>query len=231
MSDIYKGRRLFVILGILMLCVFGIYNYGLASDNTNQSIKSQIRDTELAISVLAKLSVSDVISDQKYSRSYFGESWGEIKGCNTRDVILYRDLSESVVDADCLVQSGNLTDPYTGKLIKFMRGKNTSSSVQIDHVVALSDAWKKGAYKMSQSYREAFANDPLELLAVDGPENIKKSDSDASDWLPKNISYRCEYVSRQIAVKFKYNLWISYREAQTIKNVLNKCPEQRLPSR
>jgi hypothetical protein len=112
-----------------------------------------------------------------------------------------------------------------------MRGKNTSSSVQIDHVVALSDAWKKGAYKMSQSYRETFANDPLELLAVDGPENIKKSDSDASDWLPKNISYRCEYVSRQIAVKFKYNLWISYREAQTIKNVLNKCPEQRLPSR
>ncbi len=102
-------------------------------------------------------------------------------------------------------------------------------AVQIDHVVALSDAWQKGAQRISQSQREALANDPLNLLAADGPANQQKSDADAASWLPANKSYRCIYVARQIAVKATYKLWITAAEKDAMTRVLNTCPDQTLP--
>ena len=104
----------------------------------------------------------------------------------------------------CVVLSGTLADPYTGTAIAFVRGAATSSRVQIDHVVALSDAWQKGAQQWSTQTRTRFANDPLNLLAVDGPTNQRKSDGDAATWLPPRTSYRCAYVARQTAVKARY---------------------------
>jgi hypothetical protein len=101
--------------------------------------------------------------------------------------------------------------------------------VQIDHVVALSDAWQKGAQAIEFSDRVVFANDPLNLLAVDGPANQKKGDSDAASWLPSNRQFRCQYVARQIAVKQKYSLWVTEAEKAAMKRVLNGCGEQRLP--
>ena len=131
-------------------------------------------------------------------------------------------MTDTIVDDNCKVQSGKLSDPYTGELILFHRGEN-SNAVQIDHVVALSDAWQKGAQQLSFIERVSLANDPLNLLAVDGPANQQKSDSDAASWLPPNKSFRCQYVARQIAVKQKYRLWVTAAEKSAMRGVLGVC--------
>lgn len=119
--------------------------------------------------------------------------------------------------------TGKLADPYTGKTIDFKRGKKTSSAVQIDHVVALSDAWQTGAQDIDEQKRRELANDPENLVASDGPANMQKSDSDASEWLPGNTAYRCTYVARQVHVKAKYKLWVTPDEKRAMENVLNSC--------
>ena len=164
-----------------------------------------------------------------YERQKFGDGWRIIEGCDTRNIILNRDLVQVVVDDSCKVQSGVLKDPYTNKTITFLRGPNTSADVQIDHVVALSDAWQKGAQLLSEERREELANDPLELLAVDGAANQEKGDGDAATWLPANKQFRCQYVARQIAVKQKYNLWMTSSEKRAVMNILTSCPGQTLP--
>jgi hypothetical protein len=148
-----------------------------------------------------------------------------------RNLILQRDLEKDELNyTNCQVHSGILTeDPYTGETITFVRGAQTSSDIQIDHVVALSDAWQKGAQNISYEERIKLANDPLNLLAVDGPTNIEKGDKDAASWLPPNKSYRCMYVARQIAVKVKYKLWVTRAEHSAMKRILNNCPDQLLP--
>jgi hypothetical protein len=107
----------------------------------------------------------------------------------------------------------------------------TSSAVQIDHVVALSDAWQKGAQALNANQRYGLYNDPLNLLAVDGPTNASKGDRDAASWLPPNKSYRCAFVARQIAVKLKYKLWLVSAEKTAMNQVLSTCPKQKLPTR
>jgi len=105
----------------------------------------------------------------------------------------------------------------------------TSNAVQIDHVVPVSDAWQKGAQQLSSQTRYNFYNDPLNLLAVDGPSNESKSDSDAASWLPPNKSFRCSYVARQIAVKYKYHLWVTQAEHDAMASVLGTCPGKLAP--
>src|SRR3954469_14809591 len=130
---------------------------------------------------------------------------------------------------DCVFLTGALHDPYSGRTIAFRRGEDTSDEVQIDHVVALSDAWQKGAQGWDTERRTAFANDPLNLLAVDGPLNQQKSDGDAATWLPPNRSYRCAYVARQVAVKSGYGLWVTRAERNAAATVLTGCPDEPLP--
>jgi len=127
------------------------------------------------------------------------------------------------------VVSGTLHDPYTGKDVMFTRGDTTSDDVQIDHVVALSDAWQTGAQQLTREERVNLANDPLELLAVEGQSNQQKSDGDAATWLPSNKVFRCQYVARQIAVKQKYRLWVKSTEKDAMIRVLAGCPGQQLP--
>ena len=191
----------------------------IIANNTN-SISSS------AIEALNKLTIKGRAPKTNYSREQFGASWALTNGCDTRNIILNRDLKSTVVDEKCNVTSGVLNDPYTGKTIQFSRGSNTSSDVQIDHVVALSDAWQKGAQQLTSEERKIFANDPLELLAVDGSANLQKNDGDAATWLPSNKSFRCLYVARQIAIKQKYNLWVTQAEHDAISNILDKCPNQ-----
>jgi len=162
-----------------------------------------------------------------YERAQFGEGWSKLNGCSTRDIILNRDLKDVVIDEECKVVSGVLEDPYTATQILF--SKENSSKVQIDHVVALSDAWQKGAQQLTKEKRVQLANDPLELLAVDGPANQQKSDGDAATWLPKNKAFRCEYVARQISIKRKYELWVTQAEKDAIISALGVCPSQTLP--
>lgn len=187
--------------------------------------------TSPAISALATLAIKGRAPQTGYSRQQFGDGWEELGGCNVRDHILARDMTNVRLasSADCAVESGVLNDPYTAKVIQFTRGPTTSSKVQIDHVVALGDAWQTGAQQLSANDRQQMANDPLELLAVDGSANTTKSDGDAATWLPPNKPYRCQYVARQIAVKQKYRLWITQAEHDAMATVLSSCPDQVLP--
>ncbi|MFE5339665.1 HNH endonuclease family protein [Isoptericola sp. NPDC056578] len=162
-----------------------------------------------------------------YDREQFGDGWADLDddGCHTRDEILRRDLTDITLEAgsDCVVDSGQLKDPYTGTGIDFTRGQDTSTAVQIDHVVALSDAWQKGAQQWTAATRERFANDPANLLAVDGPTNAAKSDGDAATWLPPHKAFRCEYVATQVHVKAEYALWVTPAEHDAAKRVLDAC--------
>jgi hypothetical protein len=165
-----------------------------------------------------------------YDRNAFGPSWKDVdsNGCDTRNDILARDLVERQMNGSCVVLSGVLyPDPYTAGNITFVRGK---SLVDIDHVVALGNAWVTGAFQWDTGKRESFANDPLNLLAVSASANRQKSDGDAATWLPSNKSYRCLYVARQIAVKSKYGLWVTSAEKNTMTGVLASCPNQGLPT-
>jgi hypothetical protein len=172
-----------------------------------------------------------------YSRRLFGTAWSDAasnvpdahNGCDTRNDILNRDLTNKTWRAgthDCVVLSGSLRDPYTGRTIPFAKARATD--VQIDHVVPLGDAWQKGAQSWSAAERLSFANDPLELLAVDGPTNERKGDGDAATWLPPNKSFRCAYVARQIAVKAKYHLAVTAAERAAMLGILDGCPGQPL---
>jgi len=156
---------------------------------TNPTPTSVLSDTQVAEGPLAKdilntLTIKGRAPKTGYARSEFGEGWATVSGCDMRNIILKRSLTETELSTDgCVVLSGMLADPYTGTNIEFQRGASTSADVQIDHVVALSDAWQKGAQSMPYEQRVEFANDPLNLLAVDGEANQKKGDSDAASWL------------------------------------------------
>ena len=184
-----------------------------------------------ATTLLTKLSVKGRASKTGYDRDLFSDGWGDIGECDARNYILRRDLKFITWRSSprCTVATGILNDPYTAKKIYFVRGVGTSNDVQIDHVVAVSDAWQKGAQKLSSSKRYSFYNDPLNLLAVDGLTNQRKSDSDAASWLPPNRKYWCSYVARQIAVKHKYKLWVTSAEKGSMSRVLKTCPNQLVP--
>ena len=180
-----------------------------------------------AAAALAGLPVKGRAPKTGYSREQFGDGWSDTGGCDTRDRILTRDLSAKTYLDSCRVASGVLADPYTAERIRYTRG---ASEVDIDHVVALSDAWQKGAQQWTPERRVAFANDPLELLAVDAHTNRSKGDGDAATWLPANKAFRCAYVAQQVAVKLKYQLWVTQAEKDAIDRVLATCPRQRLPA-
>ncbi|MCF8553009.1 MAG: HNH endonuclease family protein [Candidatus Planktophila sp.] len=170
-----------------------------------------------------------------YTRAQFGPAWADVdrNGCDTRNDILKRDLTKEVFKektSGCTVLSGTLVDPFSGEIINFVQGAKTSSEVQIDHLVALSNAWQTGAFKLTPDQRKAFANDPLNLLAVQGRLNSQKGDGDAATWLPPLKSFRCDYVSRQIAVKIKYKLWFTAPEKEAMIRILKTCPEKALPT-
>ncbi|WP_236027959.1 GmrSD restriction endonuclease domain-containing protein [Bifidobacterium pongonis] len=189
---------------------------------------------QAATAVLDTLEVKGRAPKTGYKRTQFGKAWSDVdhNGCDTRNDILSRDLSGvkyKFGTHSCVVKSGTLQDPYTGKTIKFKRGQKTSTAVQIDHVVALSDAWQKGAQKLSKATRTELANDPYNLLAVQGKANQQKSDGDAATWLPSNKAFRCEYVARQIGVKHKYSLWVTSSEKAAMNRVLASCPTQTIP--
>lgn len=188
-----------------------------------------------ALSALAEVEVKGRAPKTGYDRvADFGPAWEDTdhNGCDTRNDILARDLTVAVFKAgsSCVIASGILSDPYSGEVIDFVRGVGTSSKVQIDHVVALSDAWQKGAQGLEMRERVALANDPLNLLAVKGSLNESKGDGDAATWLPPRRAEWCPYVARQTAVKVKYHLWMTQAEHDRIKQILEGCATQPLPT-
>lgn len=147
-------------------------------------------------------------------------------GCDTRNDILRRDLTGITVKPGthgCVILTGTLVSPYSGDAVAFDRAHNR---IDIDHVVALSDAWQTGASGWGDAKKRALANDPLNLLAVESSLNRQKGDGDAATWLPPLKSGRCGYVARQIAVKAKHGLWVKPAEAEAMRRVLGACPSQ-----
>jgi len=154
-----------------------------------------------------------------YERERFGPDWTDGapitwggNGCRTREDVLRRDLRATTLrpgtpDADgrdCVVLEGLLNDPYTGRLIEFSKSRPTE--VQIDHVIPLFYAWQLGARDWPAVKREQFANDPLNLLAVDGRANQQKSASGPASWLPPVRELRCAYAVRFARVARRYAL-------------------------
>lgn len=182
---------------------------------------------------LPQLEVKGRAPKTGYDRDLFGQSWTDDvsvefgrNGCDTRNDILQRDLRDITFrpgTRDCVVLTGVLEGPYTGERIDFVRGQDTSSEVQIDHVVAMSDAWQKGAQQLTEEQRRDFANDPLNLLAVAGWANQQKGDGDTATWLPPRREFRCSYVSRQVLVKDRYGLWVTQAERDAMDRVLAGC--------
>ena len=178
-----------------------------------------------ALAKIEKLEVKGRAPKTGFSRSAFGPQWADVdrNGCDTRNDILKRDLTSITIrekTRDCVVERGTLNDPYSGEVIEFQRGEKSSALVQIDHIVALSNAWQTGIFQMNIKVRTEFANDPLNLLAVKGSLNSQKSDGDAATWLPPNKKFRCAYVARQIQVKAKYGLWLTKPEKEAMLRVL-----------
>lgn len=179
----------------------------------------------LAVEVLEKLEVKGRAPKTGYSREQFYDGWPNIDGCSLRQRIIKRELGDTAVLDGCNVVAGEYDEPYTGKHIVFHE-RSEVSEIQIDHVVALSDAWQKGAQRLSADERYAFATDALNLLAVDGGANKQKSDGDAATWLPANKKFRCQYVARQVSVKYKYGLWVTQAEKDAILRILANCPSE-----
>ena len=187
-----------------------------------------------ATSVLAKLTVKGKAPKTGYDRTrWFGAAWGydyNKNHCQTRQDILRRDMSKVHFKkgSHCLVASGTLADPYTGSVQNWRTGRAT---VDIDHVVALGNAWISGAQYWSgtrgQTLRRSIANDPLNLVAASSSQNRAKGDKNAAEWLPKNKRFRCQYVATQISVKYKYRLAVTSSEKAAMKRVLKGCPTQR----
>ncbi|PID97621.1 MAG: deoxyribonuclease [Actinobacteria bacterium] len=193
-------------------------------------VLARLPNTE-TIEALRALPVRDTREEiPSYNREVFGQRWedSDHNGCDTRNDILGRDLSRPVFKAgtrDCVVVSGVLAEPYLGGTVDFVRGEDTSPLIQIDHVVALGDAWRAGAWQWDGQKRTEFANDPRNLLAVDGQANQDKGASRADQWLPPNESFHCDYVSRQIAVKSAWGLSVTRDERDAMILVLDTCQE------
>lgn len=186
-----------------------------------------------ALDAVDTLTVAGRAPMTDYDRDLFAyrEVDHDRNGCDVRNDVLRRDLTDVVVregTQGCLVETGLLTDPYTGLAIAFFRGQATSGEVQIDHVVAMGNAWAMGAQQWDEETRHRFGNDPLNLLAVDGPANQSKGAGDAATWLPPQTTFRCEYVARQVSVKVVYDLRVTDAERQAMQRVLAACPTEPL---
>lgn len=185
-----------------------------------------------ATTMLGKLTVKGKAPKTGYNRTkWFGAAWSydfNHNHCQTRQDILSRDMSKVRKKGKCTVRTGTLADPYDGKLDTWRTGKNT---VDIDHVVALGNAWISGAQYWTgtrgQTLRKSIANDPLNLVAADASLNRSKGEKNAAEWLPKNKRFRCQYVATQISVKYKYRLAVTSSEKAAMKRVLSGCKTQR----
>lgn len=227
----FNSRRLILVLAALI----GVLTWLLINPASYEQNFTPVDDTAVddpstikATDILEKLPVKGRAPKTGYSREEFYSNWPTIDGCNLRQRIIRRELGDTatLTSDNCTVIAGEYDEPYTGKHQIFHVKDEITKGVQIDHVVALSDAWQKGAQQLDQSARRNLATDPLNLLAVDASTNQQKSDGDAATWLPPNKKFRCQYVARQVSVKYKYQLWVTEAEKSAIAQVLINCPNE-----
>ena len=220
---------------MVVIALLGVLAWVLINPQSYDTIFTPVENTGaeeltfnsslLATEVLEKLEVKGRAPKTGYARTEFYDGWPIIDGCSLRQRILKRELGDTAILDGCDVVAGEFDEPYIGEH-RILKNKSDVAKIQIDHVVALSDAWQKGAQYKDYETRNAIATDPLNLLAVDGAANEQKSDGDAATWLPKNKKFRCQYVARQVSVKYKYGLWVTEAEKQAILKVLTNCPNE-----
>ncbi|AFM07237.1 HNH endonuclease family protein [Corynebacterium pseudotuberculosis] len=183
---------------------------------------------------LDSLQIDDALGGKPmYSRDQFGQAWsddveveGGHNGCDTRNDILRRDLTDIVVrnkTKDCIIEKGKLVDPYTGNTVDFVRGGKKANGVDIDHIVPLANAWYAGAHTWDAQKRRNFANDPINLIATSLEANRMKKAKTADQWMPSNEAFTCEYAQRQIRVKSLYSLTVTTREKDALAGALKSC--------
>jgi hypothetical protein len=170
-----------------------------------------------------------------YRRAAFGDAWTDDNdaplghnGCDTRDDILNRDLVDktyvSIKRCPDAVATGTLHDPYTNTTVAFQRGAKVGEAVQIDHIVPLAYAWDMGAYNWALPQRLRFANDPANLLAVEGQANQDKGDSPPAQWMPPNTAFACQYAMQFIAVLRGYGLPVDAPSVPVLQRAAETCP-------
>ena len=234
----HKWRR--ILAGVIFLVGTGIWvavnpaSYETEVVPETQAVHLTVEgddgNSPLATEILTRLEVKGRAPKSGYSREQFYSRWPTVEGCNLRQKILRREFGETAVmdtKEPCNVVSGSFVEPYTGEYRSYSSREEIGKGLQIDHIVALSDAWQKGAQYMDKETRYKIATDPLNLVAADANANMTKSDGDAATWLPSNKGFRCQYVARQVSVKYKYGLWVSEAERDAILRVLETCPEER----
>ncbi len=237
-----KTRR----VSVMVLALIGVVIWLVVNPASYEAVLTPVEDTgaestmdygaeaiivpkvgaPLASEVLEQIEVKGRAPKTGYAREEFYDGWPTVEGCNLRQKIIRREFGETAVMDGCNVLAGEFDEPYTGEHLVFHERDEISKGIQIDHVVALSDAWQKGAQGLTTKGRYELATDPLNLLAVDASANKKKSDGDAATWLPPNKKFRCQYVARQVSVKHKYSLWVTEAEKQAIKRILANCPNE-----
>ena len=239
MKEPYRVRRIIVVLALLS-CVAGFliinpasYEKEIVGEDENSETNIETIDiapenssATLATTVLEKLEVKGRAPKTGYNRSEFYASWPKVDGCSLRQIIIKREMGDTAVMDGCDVVGGSFIELYTGNEMTFSSKSEFSKKIQIDHIVALSDAWQKGAQYKTKEERYQIATDPLNLIAADSAANQQKSDGDAATWLPSNKAFRCQYVARQVSVKYKYALWVTEAEKSAIASVLEKCPKE-----
>lgn len=201
------------------------YEFATDNDGPTAPISADL-DPEELLEGLGQVPITDPM-DVDYDREgQFGNGWLDINGtgCDTRNEMLARDLRDVVLDDDgCTVLNGTLDEPFTGTVIDFVRGPDTSTAVHIDHMVPLSWAAQHGALEWDTETREHFANDPANLLAVDGPANSAKGDSGPGEWMPDNTDFHCDYAATFAAVVLDYDLVINSTDSSALQGTLAQC--------
>lgn len=222
-----RFSRLWYVAGAALLAalsyVGGITGGALSGPDTAPQASQAQHRTLGAPTALTRLHVAPAATSPTYRRAAFGNGWADLNhnGCNTREEVMARDLIDATQENGCNVIAGTLHDPYTGRTIEYREAH--SQAVQIDHLFPLSDAWRHGAATWTPDRRKAFANDPDNLLAVDGPTNMSKGDSGPGEWLPVNPAFRCTYVRKFTQVAYKYRLTITRADYDSLAVTLNGC--------
>ncbi|MGD1109426.1 MAG: HNH endonuclease family protein [Mycobacterium sp.] len=207
-----------------------------AAKHAEVAARADVPTVQPGTDVLAGISVLPQRTHRyDYHRSAYGDAWdddndapGGHNGCDTRDDILNRDLVDktyvSIKRCPDAVATGTLHDPYTNITIAFQRGAKVGESVQIDHIVPLAYAWDMGAYGWPDAERLRFANDPANLLAVEGQANQDKGDSPPALWMPPNRAFACQYGMQFIAVLRGYQLPVDQASSGVLRQAAATCP-------
>ena len=232
-----RNRLLWLALTVALAVVVAFQVAATQGDRSQFVAQADIPTVAPGVDVLAGVAeVPMRIRGYDYRRAAFGESWtddndapGGHNGCDTRNDILDRDLVDktyvSIKRCPNAIATGTLHDPYTNDTIAFVRGNQTGAAVQIEHIVPLAYAWDLGARNWTDEMRVRFANDPANLLAVDGPANQDKGDQEPATWMPPNTAFRCQYAIQFIVVLRGYGLPVDAPSAPVLREAADTCPK------